>query len=384
MQPRTLGFAQAIIGTLAVTPDAVLLRLAEMHGGGSLWVTTCMKLIFISVFCMLHPLTLGPSKIIKGIRAGPKHVFLAALGQGLINMGYALAFLTTTVTEALMLISLHPLWCALGCRLVLGDRIPTRTAVALASALIAVLIIFVPPAILGTNDYEGSPRSSLHGNVIALFTGVILSATIIVNRHAGLRQEAGLMPPSVEVALEAAAGIGSLGCGLVTLPIACSAGFSPHAAESSLSFTNSTVLAASAESLGSAIDGETLSSGACAAFGALLPAFWPLVALDALCIAVCTVLATVLAPRHLMGAEIGLILLGEQVLSPVWTYLGVGEVPSNFAIGGGGLLVATLAMHELAGLVEERREARKASMAPQPQQQGGGVMEMAVTTESKA
>ena len=46
--------------------------------------------------------------------------------------------------------------------------------------------------------------------------------------------------------------------------------------------------------------------------------------------------------------------------------------------------MATLAMHELAGLVEERREARKASMAPQPQQQGGGVMEMAVTTESKA
>ena len=34
-------------------------------------------------------------------------MFLAALGQGLINMGYALAFLTTTVTEALMLISLH-------------------------------------------------------------------------------------------------------------------------------------------------------------------------------------------------------------------------------------------------------------------------------------
>ena len=65
-------------------------------------------------------------------------------------------------------------------------------------------------------------------------------------------------------------------------------------------------------------------------------------------------------PRHLMSAEVGLVLLMEQVLSPVWTFLGVGEAPSRWTLAGGGLLVLTLACHEAAALAEERRGARSA------------------------
>ena len=321
--PRHLGFAQAFIGTLAVTPDAVLLRLAELHGGGTLWVTATLKLAFISVFCMVHPLTMGPRAIVNGIKAAPMHFVLSALGQGLINMGYALAFLNTTVAEALMLISLHPLWTALAGRFILGDKIPMRTALALIGALVAVLIIFVPPAIVGE---AGGQRSSVHGNLIALATGLFLTESIIVNRHAAMKR-----PQAAEVALEAAAGVGSFACGLVTLVIACSIAPSD--------------------------------------FLAVRPPFWPLVAADGLCIAICTVLATVFAPRHLLGAEVGLVLLLEQVLSPLWTFLGVDEVPSKWTLGGGALLIVTLACHEAAALVEERREAREAS-------QGGGATEV--------
>ena len=56
-----------------------------------------------------------------------------------------------------------------------------------------------------------------------------------------------------------------------------------------------------------------------------------------------------------------MILLGEQVLSPVWTYLGVGEAPSHWTLVGGALLIATLAAHEGAALVEEWRDRRKAT-----------------------
>lgn len=323
--PRRIGFAQAIIGTLAVTPDAVLLRLAELHGGGTLWVTASFKLFFITAFCLLRPLTAGVPAIWRGIRAAPTHFCLAALGQGLINMGYALAFLTTEVAQALMLISLHPMWAAIAGRLILKDKLPLRTAVALASALFAILIIFVPPAVIGDDGQAVSgPRNTVHGNIIALATGLCLAETIIVNRHASMHR-----PASVEIAMEAAAGIGSLVCGVVTLAIACTLNASTPADE----------------------------------FASLRAAFWPLVAADGLCIATCTVLATVFAPRHLLSAEVGLVLLLEQVLSPVWTYLGVDEVPSKWTMGGGGLLVVTLFLHEGAALVEERRAAKTAAVS---------------------
>ena len=330
MNRRTRGFLQAAIGTFAVTPDAVLLRLAEMHGNAPLWTATAVKLMFIGFFCSLHPLSGGVQTLVAGARTGPTHVFLAALGQGLINMGYSLAFLTTTVAEALMLISLHPLWGALGGRIVLKEKIPKRTVVALVCSLCAILIIFVPPAVTGT---DGGQRSTLHGNLIAVATGLSVAGTILVNRHAGTYRPEALAP-----SLEFAAGVGSVACGLVALPMAC--------AEASPSLASSNTTAA-------------VSAGTCSAFGALLPPFWPLIALDGMCIAICTVLATVYAPRHIFAAEVGLVLLGEQILSPVWTFIGVGEAPSSWTLAGGSLLIVTLGAHEAAALVEERREAQK-------------------------
>lgn len=333
LPPRRLGLLEASFGTLAVTPDAVLLRLAEMHGGGTLWVVASMKLFAVGVLCSLHPLSYGLRVAWIGIRAAPRHVLLAALGQGLINMGYSLAFITTTVAEALMLISLHPLWGALGSRIILGDRIPLHTAIALGTATVAVLIIFVPPAILESSAAAADPavqRSSVGGNLIALFTGLCLALTIIVNRHAGIHR------PQAAEAMELAAGLGSLGCGVVSLAIACSHPLAPLAANPSAQ-----------------------PAGACSDFDQLRAPFWLFIGLDGLCIALCTILTTVYAPRHLFGAECGIILLGEQVLSPVWVYLGVGEAPTGWTLGGGAVLILTLAGHEAAALVQERREAAK-------------------------
>ena len=94
-----------------------------------------------------------------------------------------------------MLISLHPLWGALGGRIVLKEKIPKRTVIALICSLCAILIIFVPPAVTGT---DGGQRSTLHGNLIAVATGLSVAGTILVNRHAGTyRPEA--LAPSLEV-----------------------------------------------------------------------------------------------------------------------------------------------------------------------------------------
>ena len=60
------------------------------------------------------------------------------------------------------------------------------------------------------------------------------------------------------------------------------------------------------------------------------------------------------------GAEVGLILLADMPLVPFWVYLGLGEVPSPFTIGGGLTVWATLGVHGWldyrAGREAERRD----------------------------
>ena len=80
-------------------------------------------------------------------------------------------------------------------------------------------------------------------------------------------------------------------------------------------------------------------------------------------LAICLTNLLILAPRHISSAEVALILLGETILSPLWVYLGVGEAPTVWTLGGGALLIATLFMHELAALREARRETKTAAKA---------------------
>lgn len=57
-----------------------------------------------------------------------------------------------------------------------------------------------------------------------------------------------------------------------------------------------------------------------------------------------------LGPRYLPAPEVGLIMLLETVLGPVWVWWGVGEVPGLNTLWGGLLVIGTLVIHLLVGL----------------------------------
>ncbi len=57
-----------------------------------------------------------------------------------------------------------------------------------------------------------------------------------------------------------------------------------------------------------------------------------------------------LASRHISAAEIGLLSLLETTLGPVWVWIGVGERPSDLALLGGAVVVASLVVNELVGV----------------------------------
>ena len=53
------------------------------------------------------------------------------------------------------------------------------------------------------------------------------------------------------------------------------------------------------------------------------------------------------ATPHLTAAEISLIGLLESILAPLWVRWGVGERPSNLALVGSGIVIASLALNEI-------------------------------------
>ena len=56
------------------------------------------------------------------------------------------------------------------------------------------------------------------------------------------------------------------------------------------------------------------------------------------------------APKLIQPAEVGLIMLLETFLGPLWVWLALGERPGIQTVLGGVILVLTLVFHELAGM----------------------------------
>ncbi len=55
-------------------------------------------------------------------------------------------------------------------------------------------------------------------------------------------------------------------------------------------------------------------------------------------------------PRYLPAAEVGLLLLLETLLGPLWVWFGVGETPTPAVLAAGAVIVAALAMNSALGL----------------------------------
>jgi drug/metabolite transporter (DMT)-like permease len=65
-----------------------------------------------------------------------------------------------------------------------------------------------------------------------------------------------------------------------------------------------------------------------------------------------------LGPRYISSPEVGLIVLLETVLGPIWVWLVINEVPSALALLGGAIVVMTLLVHSLLSLRDHARRSK--------------------------
>jgi drug/metabolite transporter (DMT)-like permease len=238
-----------------------------------------------------------------------------------------LSLIWTTAANALLLLNLNPLWCAVLGRAFLGDKLPRRTIVALFLAICCMMIIFVPDIIERRNDGDDDDdeggetdelQSSTKGNVTACITGIVLAVYISIVRKAGMKNnnintdDENDGDDNTQVNLVGATSLAAL---LVSISV--------------LIVRRGNVLPDS-----SSWSGEGEGAGE----GELLWQFWLAVGADGMALGILFVCLTV-APRLAKGAEVALVLLLEIILGPLWVFLAYRDVPSVWTLVGGSMYV---------------------------------------------
>lgn len=62
--------------------------------------------------------------------------------------------------------------------------------------------------------------------------------------------------------------------------------------------------------------------------------------------------------RYAPAAEVALLALVETVLGPFWAWIGVGEVPSQMALVGGGIVISAIFLNAWLGMHDNHRARR--------------------------
>ena len=62
--------------------------------------------------------------------------------------------------------------------------------------------------------------------------------------------------------------------------------------------------------------------------------------------------------RYAPAAEVALLALVETVLGPFWAWIGVGEVPSQMALVGGGIVISAIFLNAWLGMHDNHRAQR--------------------------
>jgi len=126
------GVATVVAGVVIISFDALLVRLAGVDG----WNVSFWRGLFMGVSMFLA------TRLRGGVRE-PLHrgYWLAALLMAASSLALVLAFTLTRAANAVVILSMSPLFAALTSRIFLKERCPLRTWVAIALCIAGVVAV---------------------------------------------------------------------------------------------------------------------------------------------------------------------------------------------------------------------------------------------------
>jgi len=222
---------------------------------------------------------------------GPGLLMVAAYSLGTISFVFAITH--TSVANTLIILSSTPLFAALISRVVLHEKIQRRT-------LFAIMLVGVGIAVIaaGSLNGEDAAQGDLLGDLAAILGSFFLACGLTFVRR---------FP---RVSTFSAISCGGLLTALLVLPLA-----SPLAiSQSDLGYL--LIMGLYVVPIGSAL--------------------------------------MYLGPRYIPSAEVGLLLLLESILGPLWVWLALAEQPGAYTLLGGAVVLSTLAINTIWALRHPR------------------------------
>jgi drug/metabolite transporter (DMT)-like permease len=213
---------------------------------------------------------------------------------GLNYILFTAALTYTSVAKTLIIVASTPMFAAIIAWFILSEKVPIRTLLAIGATFVGIVIV------VSGGDVEGS----LFGDFLALSTAIAVATGMVLTRKA----------KTISMVPATAAG------GALAAVVALFLGSAP-------------VLPASVDQ---------------GIYLALMGLFVLPVGFGLL----------TLGPRYIPAPEVGLILLLETVIGPLWVWFVLSEEPGIQVIFGGTIVVTALILHSVRGLqVAFRRSA---------------------------
>jgi len=274
MSQHLKGILITVLGVIILSPDAVLIRLADSDGWSLLFWRGISYALGVSLIVWIT----NGSQALHVCRQIGKGGLLIGFLAGIAAGTFLFAIEYTSIANTLVIISTSPVMIAIVAWIMLKEKISLVT-------FISMLIVFMGIYIVMSENFGGS---NLKGDIYALITAVIMGVTFTLTRK---YKDLDMVPTNI---------VGGLVASIIALMFA---------------------------------DTLVLSSDAMiyiVATGIILSISFSLI---------------VIAPRYIPAAEVGMIMPLETVLGTLIAWIAINEIPSDSALIGGSIVIATLFYH---------------------------------------
>lgn len=275
------GLGLALLGTLVLTPDALLMRLSGMSG----FQMTGWRGVFMGTMMVLAWAATSRDRAGDLARLTSRPGLLIVGAQIFNSMFFCLGIATAPAAVVLIGVAAVPVFAAVLSRFVTGEATSAATWVAIAAVMTGIGI-----AVLGGG--HGAVNFDLRAVAGAGF-GLGVAFVLALN-FVTLRAR-----PDLPILL--AIGVGAWIAGAIGWAVTGAAGMA---------------------------QGE----------------IWAMAVTGLIVLPVSFFMLSV-AARHTLAANVSLLMLLETVLGPFWVWVGIGEVPTTAMLTGGAVVVISLCLY---------------------------------------
>jgi drug/metabolite transporter (DMT)-like permease len=272
-------------GVLIISPDGLLTRVIETDH----WNMIFWRSLLLSFGMWLMVSLFNPNRVWQQYKTVPGPGLLMVASYSLGTISFIFAITHTSVANTLIILSSTPLFAALISRVILHEKIQSRTMLAILLVGLGIAVIA-----LGSVGDAAAPQDGLVGDLAAILGSFFLACGFTFVRR---------FP---HISTFSAISCGGLLTSLLVLPLA-----SPLAiSQADLGYL--LIMGLYVVPIGSAL--------------------------------------MFIGPRYIPAAEVGLLLLLESILGPVWVWLVLAEKPGVYTLMGGAIVLTTLAINTIWAL----------------------------------